>query len=260
MAVKKTAEKQIDVIQVRQSEVEFCLLGMSPIILNRMSEKVKHELLMPKGKRTAADKAASLKHEPYAEFRASAYRIADPKSPTLLGHPATAFKSALRGAAVDIPGSAAKAQIGRLTYVLGEFGDYVPLYGLPKLHMAVTRNSDINKTPDIRTRVIVPRWAARVVVRFIAPVLKEQVVANLMAAAGMIQGTGDWRPEKGQGDFGQWELVTKDDERFLAVIKEGGRKAQEAAMETPDPYDAETAEMLTWFDAEANRRGFAVVR
>lgn len=252
---KASASKEIDVIRVTHNEVTFCVLGTSPLILNRMSEKAKHELLLPR-KKSKAERESTLKHNPYAEFRASAYRSGDPKTPTLLLAPGNCFKAAIRGAALDMPGSASKAQIGRLCYVVGE---YLPIFGVPKLFMSVVRSADMNKTPDIRTRVIVPEWAAIVKVRYVSPNLKEGAVANLFAGAGITQGVGDWRTEKGKGDYGQFALVAKDDEDFVRIMKNGHRKAQEAALREPTPYDAETAELLSWFNTETTKRGFGDV-
>ena len=59
-------------------------------------------------------------------------------------------------AAIDVPGNAAKTQIGRLTTVEGA---YVPVYGIPKLMMSTVRSKDMNRTPDIRTRAIQEQWA-----------------------------------------------------------------------------------------------------
>jgi hypothetical protein len=252
MATRKNTPKEevSEILEVTQGSFECCLLGTSPMILNRMSEKAKHELLLPKGRKTAAEKATTLKHNPVDEYRASVYRITDPNAQTYLAHLSTAFKGALRTAALDMPG-AKKSQIGRLTYVNG---DYVGIFGIPKLFMSVTRSADINKTPDIRTRAIVPNWACRLKVTYVQPLIKAQAVANLLAAAGLTIGVGDWRPEKGAGSYGQFRLVAQDDPDFLSVIESGGRAAQIAALETPECYDDESAEMLSWFDEEVARR------
>ena len=250
MAAKKEAE--IDVLKVDHGRLDFCVLGTTPIILNRMSEKVLHELLMPKGRKTAAEKASSLKHNPMAEFQASAYQDPDPKAPTLLQHLSSAFKGALKSAALDLPG-ANKSQIGRLTWVNGE---RISIYGVPEIFLSVTRSADINKTPDVRTRCIVPQWACRVSVSFVRPMLREQAVANLLASAGITQGVGDWRPGKGSGTYGQFELVSADDPRFTHIVQHGGRAVQMAAMEAPQAYDEDSAEMLAWFTTESKKRGF----
>lgn len=254
MAAKAKGETSIDILTIDQGQLDFCIRGTMPLILNRMSEKALHELLMPKGKKTAADKASSLKHDPMAEFQASPYTDTDESGPTLLQHLSSAFKGALKSAALDLPG-ANKSQIGRLTWVNGE---RVSIYGIPQMLMSVTRSADMNRTPDVRTRAIVPKWACRISVSFVQPLLREQAVANLLASAGITQGVGDWRPGKGSGTYGQFVLVSQDDSEFQHIIKHGGRAEQESAMQSPEFYDRETEEMFEWFQIESRRRGFKV--
>lgn len=254
MAAKaKQQTEEIDVLEISQGRIECCILGRTPLILNRMSEKARHELLLPRGRKTAADKAAGLKHHPLEEYRASPYRAQGEAVPTRLLLPATAFKAALRDVALDMPG-ATKSQLGRLTYVEG---DYVPIYGVPRLAMHITRSADMNRTPDVRTRAILPRWGCRVAVVYVRPILREKTVVDLLAAAGLMRGVGDWRPEKGSGNHGQFELVSEDDPRYLEVLRQG-RAAQDAALEEPEAYDAESAELYTWFLDETQRRGIRV--
>lgn len=255
MAIKATEKADITVIEVNKGLIRFNILGTTPLILNTMSEKVRNQLLLPPPKKNAAEKASSLKHEPLVEFRNSAYTISDKTAPTYIGFMASAFKAALKGAALDLPG-ASKSQIGRLTYVEGE---YIGLYGVPKLLMSVVRSADMNRTPDIRSRAILEEWACTVSISFVKPLLREQAVINLLAAAGITQGIGDWRPQKGSGGYGQFILAGDDDESFIRITREGGRKEQMAAMESPECYDDETEKMLAWFDVESKRRGFKVV-
>lgn len=252
MTAKKSAE--LDVLKVTHSTLDFCILGTMPLILNRMSEKVMRELLMPKGKKTAAEKRSSLKHNPYQEFLDSPYIDEDESAPTYLQHLSSAFKNAMKGAALDIPG-ATKAQIGRLTWVNGE---RIGIYGTPEIFCSVTRSADMNRTPDVRTRAIIPKWACRISVSFVTPMIKEQGIANLLASAGITQGVGDWRVGKGSGTYGQFLLVDEDNEEFQHIMKHGGRDVQRAAMEAPEPYDRETRELLDWFETEAKARGFEV--
>ena len=255
MATKKSDSSVIEIAKVEKKFLQVSVVGTSPIILNRMSEKVKQELLLPKGRKTKAEKEANAKHNPIEEYQASPYRIAGDSEPTYLGIMASAFKGAMRVAALDLPGSS-KAQIGRLVYVEG---DLVTLYGIPKLFMSITRSADINKTPDVRTRAIIPKWAATLTISFVTPIMKPTAVLNLLAAGGITSGVGDWRPEKGKGDYGQFRIANDDDAELLEITKHGGRKAQIEAMENPAPYDLETEELLGWYDTEATRRGFKVV-
>lgn len=250
----KAKEATIDVVEFNVGKADFYLVGRTPIILNRMSEKAKHTLLMPKGRMTAADKARNVKHNPYQEFRDSPYTNPDKSADTYLEHLSTAFKAAIRGAGLDVPG-ATKSQLGRLLWVEGE---RVSLYGVPKLFMSVTRSADMNKTPDVRTRTIIKDWACKISVSFVQPMLNIKTVSNLLAAAGLTQGIGDWRPEKGSGNYGQFILAEANDKALKERFKVGYQQQFEA-MQNPVPYDQETEELLAWFDEEADRRGLKVV-
>lgn len=255
MATKKSADSgEIQIIEINTGTITVAVVGTTPLILNRMAEKAKHELLLPKGKKTAAEKASSLKHDPLAEFRASPVRLRDDNASTLLALPSTAFKGAMRTAALDLPG-AKKSQIGRLTYIPGEF---VGIYGVPEVFSTIVRSADMNRTPDVRTRCIVPKWAAVLSITFVRPIMREQAIANLLAAAGITVGVGDFRPEKGAGNYGQFEVVGADDPRLLEIMAAGGRDAQLEAMDNPEAYDEDTEELLSWFDVEVRRRGFKV--
>jgi hypothetical protein len=256
MVTKTTATAdsgEIVIQQVKTHTIDFCILGTSPLILNRMAQKTWFELLAPKGKKTTAEKASTLKHDPLAEFRASPY-IMRPDANTLLGVMCSGFKKAMGTAALRSPG-VKKTEINQLVYVNGEFAE---IYGIPKVFMAITRSADMNRTPDVRTRAILPEWACKLSVTFVSPALRETSIANLLASAGVVSGIGDWRQEKGSGSFGSFALVAHDDKDFLRILKTQGRQAQQAAMDDPEAYNDETSEMLAWFDVEIRRRGFKV--
>lgn len=251
MATKKAESTEIKVLPITTGLVSVILTGQSPLILNSMSSKAQRELLLPAGRKTAADRAQNLKHNPPAEFRASVYRMQDERAPTALAFPASAIKSALMTAAVDLPG-VRKAQIGRLVWVRGHL---VPLYGVPRLLMSVVRSADMNKTPDVRTRAIIDKWALRLDIEFVAPALNSTAIANLLAAGGLTCGIGDFRQEKGAGSFGQFRLADADDAEVAEIMAAGGRAAQEAALNNPEPYDEQSEELLSWFWSETDRRG-----
>jgi hypothetical protein len=246
----KTETSVIEVMEVARGHVTCCILGTRPIILQRMSEKAKGELLLPAGRKTAVEKATRLKHDPYQEFQDSPYTLKNDDAPTLLAHRADAFKAALASAALDLPGTR-KAQIARLTWVEG---DKVPIYGIPQVLVSVVRNSDMNHTPDIRTRCIVPEWACQIEITFVRPLMRMNEVVKLLAAAGLTQGIGDWRPEKGKGTYGQFQIVEATNADWKRIVAKGGRGAQIKAMSDYLPYDSESEEMLTWFDAELKLR------
>lgn len=249
----KANSDSVQIVSVEAAHMGLYVIGRSPLICNRMTNKGARELLFPKGKKTAAEKASTLKHDPLAEFRASPYMTTRADAETRIELLSTMFKRAMMTAALDQP-NAKKSQIGRLTYVEGE---RVPVYGVPRLLMAITRSADINRTPDVRTRAILPRWACFVTVRFVKPNLKEVDIANLLNAAGVTAGIGDWRVEKGAGNYGQFRIANENDPELQEILREG-REAQDAALADPLPYNDETSELLSWFEVESRRRGFKV--
>lgn len=254
MAARKTesaGQATVEIPLITTQSVNLCVLGKRPLICNRMSEKAQRELLSPAGRKTTAQKQSTLKHNPLEEFRASPYTVKEDNAPTYLAVMSSAFKGAMATAALDLPG-ANKTQIGRLVWVED---DYTGVYGIPELFMAVTRSADMNKTPDIRTRAIVRHWAALVRVSFVTPLINEQAIANLLVAAGQTVGVGDYRPQKGKGTYGQFELVSEDDPRFQAVLRAAGRASQLAAMQEPSAYDQDTEDLLAWWTNDVQRRG-----
>lgn len=251
--MKKQTESEIQILEISQGELNVCIVGESPLIYNRMTNKGAQELLMPKGKKTAAEKASSVKHDVLLEYRDSPY-VSVEEGPTRLQLPSVMFKKAMMVAALDLPG-AKKAQMGRLVYVQN---DRLDLYGTPQLFMAVTRSADINRTPDVRTRAIVPKWACSLTLKFARPMLTATSVANCLAAGGVTAGIGDWRVEKGSGSYGRYRLCSADDPEFIALMSES-REVQDEALQNPVPYDDQSADLLSWYKAEVNRRGFKVV-
>lgn len=243
-------DEVVNVLRVEQGHVRLNVLGTSPLICNRMSEKARRELLLPAGRKTNAERQSNLKHDPIAEFRASPYIL--PDGPTLIGLMSSAFKGAMGTAALDLPG-ATKSKIGRLVYVEG---DYAGIFGLPKLFMSITRSADMNHTPDVRTRAIIPEWACKLEISFVEPIIKTPAVLNLLAAAGITAGVGDWRPEKGKGAYGRFEIVPDEHPDFVRITTGYGRAVQEQAMLNPESYDSETDELLSWYMGESKAKGF----
>ena len=255
MKKKSDTKETIEILELQEGEALCCILGTSPLIMNRLAEKARQELLMGGEKKNTAQRQATLKHDPVFEYRSALYRSPDDKRPTRLHFPSGAFARAMGTAALRIPG-ASKTAIMQLATSVGTESDYefdVGIYGVPQLLMSITRQSNPDKTPDIRTRGILPAWACYVKIKFIKPSLSERTVVTLLAGAGRVSGIGDYRRERG-GLFGSFKLVSENDPEFQRIVKSGGRKAQDAAILSPEPYDLETEELLVWFFAEATRR------
>lgn len=249
----KVKETQIEIAPIQMGRLVCHVVGDTPMIMHRFSKKAREQLLFPKGRANAAEKAENLKHDPLTEYRECIYRNRSDSEPTAVHLPADAFSKAIAAAALDLPG-ASKSQILRLVSISST---QINVFGVPRMTMDMVRSSDMAKTPDVRTRAIFPEWATSIEVQFVSTLLKEGQIVNLLAAAGMIVGIGDWRPQKG-GAYGKFRIVSEDDPDFLRIKKEGGRAAQLAAYEEPVAFNADTEELFTWFKAEAEKREKAV--
>lgn len=244
----------IVISEIHMTQMRFNIIGTSPLMLHAVSAKAAGSLLFPAPKKNAAEKATSMKHIPLEEFRDACYMFTDhDEQPTRLYMPGGAFHAAISQVAIDMVG-ARKAQIARLTNVPVA---KIPIFGVPKMVMSIVRSSDMARTPDVRTLPILSEWCCEVPVHFVASLLKEQSIANLFAAAGVIVGIGDGRPEKGKLSCGQFRLCNDDDEDFARIKETMSKAAQDAALAEPQYHDLETTRLMTWFENEKLRRAAA---
>ena len=248
MAVKKT-ETEISIQEIHTKRVTAHIIGKTPLIMNRFSEKARQEMLLPAPKKNRAEKATSLKHDPVAEYRGGLYMCREKDAPTDIHLPTNAFHKAVGQAAIDVPGQA-KSVMLRLTSVVSPT---VHLYGNPALFCRMVRSGGMNAVPDIRTRPIFAEWACVLDFEMVAGLVTETQVMTLLGAAGLFVGIGDWRPQKG-GAYGRYVVTAPDDPDFKRIVEGQGRESQLAEIASPHYHDDETEELLTWYFDEASRR------
>ena len=248
MAKEKGIMETIEVDPLKVGAIKVWIKGRTPLICNRMAGKAMRELLCPRGRKTKAEKEQTLKHDPMAEYRNS-MNTRQGNGPTRLIFPSPAIKGAMATAALETKGTN-KTQIGRLVWVQ----DYTcDLYGVPQLFMSVVRSADMNKTPDVRTRAILQEWCIPATIKYVKPQMSEKTIMQLLSNGGIIVGIGDFRQEKGKGNFGQFDVSTEA--QCKSIVKAGGLKEQTAAIKSPECFDSETEELLSWFQAEVEHRG-----
>jgi hypothetical protein len=246
----KSEPQEIDVIQLDRGQLNYWFVSESAFFCNRMAAKAKRSLLLPSGPMTKTQKATKLKHAPYAEYRDSPY-VRQGAGETLFEMIGSAPKMSIASAALRMPTTVSKTEIKQLVRCPAE---RVSLWGIPRLDMSVVRMAGISRTPDIRTRAKIDRWAMRVPIQWVEPMLNAKKVTQLVISAGFICGLGDWRIEKG-GEYGGFRLAEPDDPELLDIIKEGGYLAQEEALRNPICANAETEELMAWYLDELARRG-----
>ena len=167
------------------------LIGTSPLIVHKWSEKAKKQMLDKQMKRASQGKAAK---DPDQDYRESLY-IRDDGT---YGFPAVAFKAAAVRAGTYCE--------MKMVFLRGAFhveGDLVHVEGEPQRREDMVRVG--MGTADIRYRPEFPKWATELDVSYNSRALAAEQIVNLFEIAGFAVGVGEWRPEK-DGQFGRFRV------------------------------------------------------
>lgn len=190
-----TAAK-IELPPLKTQTVQFMLVGDSPLIVHRWSEKAKREILDKHMKRATSAKQAK---DPEEDYRSSLYMIEGGG----YGFPANGVKAAMVGACRFVE--------MKMTEARGAFhveGEMLQIHGEPRPREDMVRVG-MGK-PDIRYRGEFVDWRLPVLLKFMPDVLSAEQIANLLNVAGFAIGIGEWRPEK-SGSFGRFHVATEGD-------------------------------------------------
>lgn len=196
MARKNGATIQDTVVKVPEMKIEgleITLVGDSPLICHRWSEKAKKQMRDKQMKKAVGGKEAK---NPEQDFRESLYPLPGKGK---YGFPAVAFKAAAVDAATYLDG-AKKTQLRGAFHIDGEL---VPLTGTP------TMREDMCKigmgTADLRYRGEFKDWKAKLRIRFNAAAISAEQIVNLFQTAGFSVGVGEWRPQR-DGSYGMFHV------------------------------------------------------
>lgn len=196
VSVMTAAPVTIQIPRVEIRRMEIILIGDSPLICHKWSDKAKRMMLDKQMKRATKGKDAK---EPEQDYRDSLYEHPDGG----FGFPAVAFKSA----AV----SACRYLNMKMTEARGAFhviGEMVKVQGEPRMREDMVRVG--MGTADIRYRGEFPEWQVSLEVRYNASVLSPEQIVNLFNVAGFGVGVGEWRPEK-DGSYGMFHVAMGDE-------------------------------------------------
>lgn len=188
--------------RVRRETFQVPIIGLSPLIPHRWSEKAKRQM---RDKQTAPTKARERLEakEISAEAEASLYRLADNRP----GMPATAFKAATTAAARFYGKDVTLVSLKAALFVVGE-GDeqLVPIIGDMTMREDTPRNT--GGGADLRYRYSFWPWSAVLNIQYLPAVIDRDSVVNLVDAGGN-GGVGDWRPSAPKsltGTYGRYTV------------------------------------------------------
>ena len=190
----------VTLIPVKRSTVEVPIVGLTPVIPHKWSEK---SLRMMREAQSGSKTRA--KHDPKVpidEAEAATYRLDDGRP----GLPATAFKAACVGAARLFTGIT-MTTLKTAIFVYGEGVDQlVAIEGEQHLREDTPRNA--TGVVDLRYRYAFHPWKATLRIEFLTAVVDLDSIFTLVDAAGN-GGVGDWRPSAPKsltGTFGRFEV------------------------------------------------------
>lgn len=205
----KTARKEVTVTlpPLNIQRMEITLIGDSPLICHKWSDKAKKQML---DKQTKKAKTAKEAKDPERDFRESMYEHPDGG----YGFPVIAFKAAAVGACRFVDGIP-------MTQAKGAFhidGELVRISGSePTMREDMVRIA--MGTADIRYRGEFRTWRVTLSIRFNANVLSAEQITNLFNTAGFGVGVGEWRPQK-DGSYGMFHVATSEDGGEVVELKE----------------------------------------
>lgn len=194
MATKTSSTDTIEVPQITVERMIIPVIGDSPLIMHKWSEKAKKEML---DKQMKVAKTAKEAKDPQRDFEESIYHHPEGG----YGFPSVAFKNAAVSACRFTDGT-------KMTVARGAFhveGEFVKIEGAePNPREDMVRIG--MGTADIRYRAEFQGWRANIPVTFNNKVLSKAQIVNLFNLAGFGVGVGEWRPEK-DGQFGRFHVA-----------------------------------------------------
>lgn len=189
----------IELKRIERSRLVVPIVGTSPLITNRWSEKAKRIMLEAQMTKTRAKKEPK---DPVANFEASQYRLDDGGH----GFPAVAFKSAMVDSARLFDG-VKMTELRAVLHVEGEGRDQLVRLVTDEPRMREDTVRVGMGTADLRYRAEYSPWEAELIINFVPSMISASSVVAIVDAAGL-GGVGEWRPAKSKtGIYGTFRVV-----------------------------------------------------
>lgn len=195
--------------QIAAETISVPILGTTPLIMHRFSEKAKRIMLDNMQGRKSPKEAK----DPHGDYEAAFYRLKTGG----YGFPVTAFKLATVGGARFYGRDVTMTALKQSMFFRGELGEdgqpLAPITGEPWMREDVVRVG--RGGTDLRYRPQFDEWTTTLVVTYVKAMLTLNSVLSLIDAGGMGVGVGEWRPER-DGDFGTFRV---DPDRNVEVVQ-----------------------------------------
>lgn len=203
-----TTAAQVSINRIDTEHMFVPIVGTSPLIIHKFSEKAKRQMLDAQQGR----KSPKERRDPEADYEAAFYRTKEG-----YGFPAVAFKAATISAARFYGKDVRMTDLRQMCFFKGILTDKDPqplieIVGEPRMREDIVRLG--MSGTDLRYRPEFPEWSAQLEVVFVKSALTQESMLSLIDAGGMGVGVGEWRPER-RGDFGTYQI---DPSRDVVVM------------------------------------------
>ena len=224
---KKTNDEMVMSIELPKIETGLLTLnivGDSPLIVHRWSEKAKKEMLDKQMKKAKSGKEAK---NPMRDFVDALYWLDDTgnaiNTPAELdgiddatpydkvyeilkngrfGFPTTAFKACAIDAGYQQGVIAKKTTARGAFHIIGEFA---VIEGIPEMREDMVQVGGMSKAAGIRYRPEFKTWKTQLLIQYNKKAITPEQIANLMNFGGFANGVGEWRPSR-DGSFGRFHV------------------------------------------------------
>lgn len=225
---KKNTEEQVMTIELPKMNIgtfTVDIVGDSPLITHKWSEKAKKEILDKQMKKATNGKVAK---NPIRDFLEALYWLDDegneidvpeeldnvdintPADEILkvlvegkFGFPAKAFKACALDAGYQQGVIAKKTTARGAFHIIGEFA---VIKGIPEMREDMVQVGGISKVADIRYRPEFKQWKTTLTIRYNKQAISAEQIINLLNYGGFSNGVGEWRPSR-DGSFGTFHCV-----------------------------------------------------
>lgn len=190
--------KEVKIEPLAISTMKVKIIGVTALLLNRMSEKEK-QLMLDKqmGKGTEKNKIRN----PKEEVEAKIHKM----SSGSVGVPADAIKMALIESAPAL--EMFKKEVTGGLFILAEENGLVPIsYKKMITNESTTRDGNAARTPRTTFRPQFEGWSCEFTIRYNAKALTPDQIFNLIKVAGFSNGIGSWRPAC-KGSYGMFTIA-----------------------------------------------------
>lgn len=209
--VKK--EEKIELKNVVVKSMQITIIGDSPLLMRRFSEKAKQQLLDIQTKKAKTTKEI---RDPWADMIDGLNWLTPmPENKTeegfnealangaKFGFPAVGLKQSAISAAYRAGLSKNKVELQGLFHIPDEF---IVIEGVPEMREDYVK---IPKTgaADLAFRGEFKQWKSTFTINYIDGIYSIEQIINFINLGGFTVGIGEWRPEKG-GSFGRFHVAS----------------------------------------------------